>query len=85
MALDQLVPRYALWLHMSDRGCAPEALGRDALLGFFDDQLDPFLDQQGLWLGLRERHALRRTLERYDPAHPTPYEFMERLSNALGR
>ncbi len=80
MALDKLIPRYALWLHMADHDCDPEELGGKALLAFFDTHLDGFLAQKNLHLGGRKRSRLRRTLQRFSPDHATPYEVMERLS-----
>jgi hypothetical protein len=83
VALDQLVPRYTLWLHMCDQGFEPEDLEQDALLRFFDEHLDAFLDDERLMLRKRERGRLRATVARFDPAQPTPYEFMERLSTSF--
>lgn len=80
MALDRLVPRYALWLHMNDVGFEPEDLDGTSLLRFFDRHLETFLEGQHLHLAARPKSRLRAALVRYDPAQPTPYEFMERIS-----
>ena len=79
-ALGQLVPRYALWLELQERGLCPEALSRQGLLAFYDHHLDGFLARQRSVFGPRLRRRLRRRLERYDPRIATPYELMERLS-----
>jgi hypothetical protein len=84
VALGRLVPRYELWLFMSAQGCHPEGIERTALLAFFDEHLDEFLDPKESPLEERPRLKLRRTLARFDPIHPTPYEFMERISSAFG-
>jgi len=82
VAIDALVPRYALWLALSDLGHDPEELSRSAVLAFFDEDLDSFLAHEGHALNERARRRLRRDLDRYDPARPTPHEFMERISLA---
>lgn len=79
-SLDQLVPRYALWTEMRERGLCPEALGRHELLSFFDRHLNGFLARRGTFFRDRSRRRLRRRLESYDPRIATPYEFMERLA-----
>lgn len=79
-ALDQLIPRYALWMEMRERGLHPEELGTQALLVFFDQHLNAFLAHRGTHFGPRARGRLRRRLERYDPLVATPYELMERLA-----
>lgn len=84
VSLGRLVPRYELWLFMSDLDCHPEGLGRPALLAFVDDHLDGFLDARGDRLDPRTRLKLRRSLARFDPVQPTPYEFMERISSSFG-
>ncbi len=67
---------------MCDRDCNPEGLSRAALLAFIDNGLTSYLAGQGEAADPRVARKLRRTMERYDPNHPTPYEFMERLSLA---
>lgn len=79
-AEDRRIARYALWLEVCDRGLSPENLGREALLLFFDRHLPAFLAHDGSRMTDPARRQLRRTLERYDPRHPTPYEVMERIS-----
>ncbi len=83
VALEKLVPRYALWLHMCELDFSPEKLERSALLRFFDGHLDDFLAAQRVHLESRQKARLRKTLMRYDPAQPTPYDFMERVSAPL--
>jgi hypothetical protein len=78
--LDQLVPRYALWLEMQDRGMCPDELDGHELLAFFDRYLNGFLARRGTLVPSRSRRRLRRRLERYDPRVATPYELMERLA-----
>ena len=78
------MPRYELWLFMSARGYHPEGLERTALLAFFDEHLDDFLASKQPGFDERTRLGLRRTLARFDPDHPTPYELMERISSAFG-
>ena len=79
-ALDQLIPRYALWMEMRERGLCPDELGNEALLAFFDRHLNAFLAHRGSAFGPRAYRQLRRRLERYDPLVATPYELMERLA-----
>lgn len=79
VAVGRVVPRYALWLLLQELGHDPVTLSHDAVLAFHDDQLEAFLAEHGLQLEPREARRLRRSLDRYDPAYPTPYETMERL------
>ena len=79
-AVNERVPRYGLWLEMGARGCPPERLVRESLLAFYDEHLVGFLAGRGIELTPRRARRLRRRLARFEPRHPTPYEFMERIS-----
>lgn len=68
------VPRYALWLALHEAALDPEALSRDAALTFCDGPLGAFLRAHGLALAPHRARELRRTVARFDPRHPTPYE-----------
>jgi hypothetical protein len=75
----QLVPRYALWLRLHQRGLDPERLGREQLLGFCRWELDAFLHEHGIQLSERDAQKLRRAVARHDPAVRTPYEWAARI------
>jgi hypothetical protein len=74
LALDECVPRYALWLRLHEEGFDPEALDRDAALAFCRDPLERFLEELGLELPPRRLRRLRRAVDRFDPELGTPYE-----------
>jgi hypothetical protein len=73
--------RYQLWMDLCDHDCNPEDLTRRQLLAFIDDGLSGYLAGQRATLNDKVLRKLRREMERYDPHHPTPYEFMERLAS----
>lgn len=80
LAVGQVVPRYALWLDLAERGWNPERLTRAAVIAFSDHHLHRFLAAQRLSLSARAARRLRRALMRFDPLQPTPEERMERLA-----
>ena len=82
VALGRLVPRYALWLRMHELGWDPERLAATQATAFVDGHLDAFLAQSGDSLTARAQKRLSRSVERFDPLQPTPYETMERLGGA---
>jgi hypothetical protein len=82
LALGELAPRYALWLHMGESGCEPDTLERDAVVRFCSDDLEPFLFQHGLALTPRKLRRLVRSVSRFDPSQATPEE---RLAGLLAR
>ena len=79
VALGELAPRYALWLHMSETGIDPEALTRSQARRYCAEHLDGFLDAHQLRLSGRLRRRLEREVARFDPRRPTPYDHMARL------
>jgi hypothetical protein len=79
LALGVRVPRYPLWLFLRERGLDPEALGREDVSLFCHHYLDDALAILGETLGRRARRRLARRCLRYDPAQPSPEEFMARL------
>lgn len=83
VALGRLAPRYALWLRMSELGLEPERLSRADVLGFCERDLDAFLTEQALWLSPRDRRRLQRSVARFDPRQPTPYDHMSRIGAAI--
>jgi hypothetical protein len=84
VAVDQEIPRYALWLRLGELGWNPEALSRRAVMSFCDEHLQRFLDECGASLTPRRARRLRRTLDRFDPSQLTPYEHMERFGSSRG-
>jgi hypothetical protein len=84
VAVGQVIPRYALWLKLGELGWDPEALSRRAVMSFFDEHLQQFVNDCGASLTAREARRLRRTLERFNPAQLTPYEHMQRLGSSRG-
>jgi hypothetical protein len=85
VALGQLIPRYALWLHVGELGMNPERLSRSDSLLFCRDHLDDFLFEHGNQLHGRAVRRLRKRIERFDPELRTPYEHMARLSGPVRR
>ncbi len=82
VALDRLAPRYALWLHMGEVGIDPEQLSQDEAVAFCELHLTRFLVAEGLSLAPRTRRRLERSIGRFDPDRPTPYEHMARLGGS---
>lgn len=76
LALGRRVPRYDLWLRVHDNGLDPERLSRESAVSFCRGPLSRFLADHGLRLSGRARRRLERSVRRYDPALPTPYERM---------
>lgn len=79
VAIGARVPRYALWLRIHEYGWNPDRLSREQAVSFCGTPLSSFLATRGLRLRTRGQRRLRREMERYDPAIPTPYERMERF------
>ena len=77
--LGRLAPRYALWLHLRERGADPESLSRDEALRFASGELPAFLAEHGLALAAPEIRRLVRSVARHDPAVPTPAEWVARI------
>jgi hypothetical protein len=73
------LPRYALWLRMREAGFNPEDLSKDEALAFCAAPVTAFLGEQGLFLPSRARRRLLRTVARFDPSIPTPYERLARI------
>ena len=74
--IGRLAPRYALWLHLRERGVDPDHLTRDEALAFCRDGLDAFLRDHALAMRPREQLRLARSVARHDPAAPSPIEWM---------
>jgi hypothetical protein len=74
--IGRLAPRYALWLHLRERGADPDHLTRDEALAFCRDDLEGFLRAHALAMRPRERERLARAVARHDPAVPSPIEWM---------
>ena len=72
VAVGIAIPRYPLWLHLHENGADPEALSRDAAIGFCEGPLQHFLDDRGFWLSLREKRQLLKRVTRFDPEQPSP-------------
>jgi len=79
VAVGVKVPRYALWLRIHEYGWNPDELSREAAISFCGTPLSSFLATRGLRLRAHRQRRLKREMERYDPAIPTPYERMERF------
>ena len=73
------IPRYRLWLRLHELGWNPEHLTRHAVLAFCERPLVDFLADRGLILRPHELRRIRRSVNRFDPAIPTPYERMAEL------
>ena len=85
VALGRLVPRYALWLHVSELGMDPDCLSRSEAVRFCRSHLHDFLSEHALALGDRQERRLVRAIGRFDPRHLTPYEHMARLGDPIRR
>ena len=79
VALGELAPRYALWLRIGELGWEPETLGRDAVVAFCREDLEPFLREHDLALSRWKFRRLVRAVSRFDPRYPTPEERMNAL------
>lgn len=79
LAVDALVPRYALWLEIHELGFDPNALSGEEATAFCDGPLQRFLSERGFWLSPRSERRVRRAVERYDPRIRTPEEHFARL------
>lgn len=75
LEIGRLAPRYALWLHLRERGLDPERLTRDEVVAFCRDGLSRFLREHGLALSQRQVVSLLRTVARHDPSVRTPAEW----------
>jgi hypothetical protein len=74
VAAGRLLPRLRLWLALHEAGFDPEAFTRDEAVSFCRDRLPALLAAEGLALAPRAARRLERTVARFDPRHPTPYE-----------
>jgi hypothetical protein len=72
----RLAPRYALWLHLRERGLDPDRLTREEAVAFCDEGLEAFLREHALAMRPRERLRLQRSVARHDPAVLSPIEWM---------
>jgi hypothetical protein len=79
LALGRHLPRYPLWLTLKELGMEPEQLSREAAIEFCERHLTAFVARLGDRLSPRQLRRLRRTVARYDPSIPTPYERMARI------
>jgi hypothetical protein len=79
LALDRNLPRYPLWITFKELGVDPDYLSREVVVEFCDEHLGTFLGHLGCALTPRQQRRLRRAVERYDPALPTPYERMAEI------
>lgn len=79
VAVGELVPRYPLWLYLHAQGWDPEDLSREAAIRFAREHMEAFLAGYGWRLAPRASHRLLRTVERFDPSHPSPDEVMSRI------
>lgn len=76
------IPRYALWLHLHELGCNPEALTREMALAFCDGPLSGFLAERGLHLRRRAARRLFREVDRFDPDWLDPEERLAEIDEA---
>ena len=77
--LGELAPRYKLWLRMNEVGQHADELGREDVIDFCGAHLEAFLADHGLNLSPRGSRRLARSVARFDPSRPSPYEHMVRL------
>ena len=81
VAVGRRIPRYPLWLRMRAHGFDPEQLDRAAAVAFCGAPLEGFLHEYGVHLRERELLRVRRSVQRFDPSYPTPYERMAALGD----
>jgi len=81
VAVGQRVPRYPLWLRLRAHGFDPEQLDRASAVAFCGAPLEGFLFEYGVCLPERELLRVRRSVRRFDPDYPTPYERMAALGD----
>jgi len=74
VAAGRLLPRFELWMACHELGIDPEALtGEEAAL-LCRRALPELFAKLGVKLPPRAARRLERTVARFDPRHPTPYE-----------
>jgi hypothetical protein len=76
VAAGKRVSRYGLWLLIWEAGGDPDDLCRDQVRAFVAQHLATLLREEGIRLDGRQRTRLERSLLAFDPAHPTPEEWM---------
>lgn len=81
VAVGRRVPRYPLWLRLRAHGFDPERLDRASAIAFCEAPLEGFLGEYGVSLPERELLRVRRSVRRFDPRYPTPYERMAALGD----
>jgi hypothetical protein len=74
VAAGRLLPRFELWMACHELGGDPEALSREDALELCRRALPPLLARLGVALPPRAAQRLERSVARFDPRHPTPYE-----------
>lgn len=79
MAMGQRVPRYDLWLLVSETGGDPNHLTREQVRRFIDLALDGLLVAAISPLPPRARQRLLKRLLTFDPRYPTPEEWLTGL------
>jgi hypothetical protein len=82
LAVDALVPRYALWLRIHELGFDPDSLSGEQATALCDGPLRSFLSECGFWLSPRAEGRVRRAVEGFDPRVQTPEEHLARLAEA---
>lgn len=75
LQIGRLAPRYALWLHLRERGLDPERLSRDEIVEFCQHGLTDFLCEHEMALSQRQILSLLRAVSRHDPSVRTPSEW----------
>ena len=76
VAVGRRVPRYPLWLRVRAHGFDPEQLDRASAIAFCEAPLELFLGEYGMRLPTHKLLRVRRSVRRFDPDYPTPYERM---------
>jgi hypothetical protein len=79
LALDRNLDRYPLWITLKELGEDPDYLTRKGAIEFCDEHLAEFLGRLDCALTPRQTRRLRRTVARFDPELPTPYERMAQI------
>jgi hypothetical protein len=74
VAAGRLLPRFELWMACHELGLDPEALSGEEAIELCRRVLPELLAGLGLELAPRAARRLERTVARFDPRHPTPYE-----------
>ena len=83
VAANRRISRYDLWLLVWESGGDPDELTTERAHYFVANNLSALLAEEGVCLERRVRRRLERSILRFDPRHPTPEEWIVRISEAV--